>query len=218
MKSQPAPTASAFRQALKRVAIGFVFAVILMIPRLGRLRRNARIWTVIRVILGIVGVWLIVGFARGEAGSAPLVAGIILAAFAILFSAHPEKKSVDALSRNLNALVVLNGGCFVEDGRPALPAQLFLTPDRLLALGENDARLAVIPLAGLRSASIHPSPTASEKQNKPPIWEFEVTWDSDGMHSARFLYEGAFAEHLARVAEKSLTSIWKKGLPVLPSS
>lgn len=215
---QPGPTPLTFRLTLKRIAIGLVFAAILMIPRIRRLRRNIRLWTAIRVVALVAGIWLILSFARGKAGFGSLVAGIILAGFTILFAARPERKSVDARSRELNALVVLNGGLFVSDGEPGLHTRLFVTRDQLLALSEDDISLAVVPLAALRSARIQSSSAASAKQNKNPNWELEVAWESDGMHSARFLYEGVFAEHLARIAEKTLTSIWKKELPVLPSS
>ncbi len=215
---QPAPTPAASHLTLKRIAIGLVFAAILMIPRIRRLRRNVRRWTALRAVAAIVSVGLIVSFARGKAGLAPLIVGVVLAGFAILFAARPEKKSVDARSRELNALVALNGGIFVADSPPGLRAHLFVTAHHLLALSEDDVYLAVIPLAALRSARVHSISSALAKKNKSPRWELEVAWEADGARFARFLYEGVFAEHLARIAERTLTSLWKKELPVLPSS
>lgn len=172
-----------------------------------------------RVVAAVLGAWFLVEFARGGAGAGHLAAGVILAAFAALFGARPEKKTLDTLSRQLNALVMLNGGLLEQIGgrKAGLRVNLFVLADRVLALTADEQRLADIPLAAMRSASAHPA-ASTEKRNRTQDWELDLCWDGTGPQAASFRYQGAFAEHLARVAERTLTSIWKKELPVLPSN
>lgn len=212
------PPRPSLGQTFKRAAIGLVFAAILLIPRLRRLRRNVLVWTVVRVVAAGVAAWLLAEFARGGAGTDALAGGIILAIFAALFGARPEKKTLDALSRELHALVMLNGGVFENAGAGGAGERvnLFVLADRVLALTPDERQLADVPLAAIRSASAHPAPSTG-KRNRSEDWELDLSWELSGVQSACFRFRGAFAEHLARVAERTLTSMWKRGLPVLPA-
>jgi hypothetical protein len=44
----------------------------------------------------------------------------------------------------------------------------------------------------------------------------QITWVADAPCTTTFRYDGAFAEHLARVTESTLRSQWKKDLPIIP--
>jgi hypothetical protein len=144
-----------------------------------------------------------------------MVAGIFLFAFSLLVHAKPEVKSVDAMTQELGALIVLNGGTFREapDTWPIARTQIFVHPARVIVQGPGERRLLEIPVAKFQSLVAHPAANGSRKEPEP--WEVEIKWLSDEPCTTTFRYEGVFAEHLAQVAETTLRSQWKKELPVI---
>jgi hypothetical protein len=211
-----------FRNRLKQAALAFLFSAVLVIPRVRRLRRRVRVWTLIRVFAAVAGAWLVWQFIRGNAGIPSLLFAITLAGFGLL-RARPERKSVDDLAREVNALVVLNGGSWInpEHSKPVPKTRRFVVPDRLVVFTASLQQAAQIPLSGVRQVCTHAVLPASPTMNGDTVaqaWEMEIFWTSTGKaHSATFRFEGFFAEHLARVAERTITSVWKKQLPVLRS-
>jgi len=136
-------------------------------------------------------------------------------AFSLLVRAKPVLKSADAIAAELGALIVLNGGTFVElpDSAPIPHAEIFVHPEQIMVLGPSECRLLEIPLAKVRSLAAHPVSNGTGKGSEP--WEVEIGWVADGPCTTTFRYDGAFAEHLARVTESTLRSQWKKDLPVI---
>lgn len=208
-----------FGQALKRAAIALLFTVILMIPRLRRLRRKTRAWTVLRVCAAVLGAWLIERFAVSGGGAESMAGGILLVAFAALIRARPEKKSTDAAAGELRALVVLNGGAFLNSpgGEMAHNVRLAVSSERFTVLGPDEKLLAEIRFSELREIFIEPIASHASSRKKFPARHLRIRWESPQTHTARFRYEGFFAEHLAEIAERTLRSVWKKELPVLRS-
>jgi hypothetical protein len=211
-----------FRNRLKQGALAFLFSAVLVIPRVRRLRRRVRVWTLIRVFAAVAGAWLVWQFVRGTAGIPSLLFAITLAGFALL-RARPEQKSIDDVAREINALVVLNGGSWINEAhsKPVPKTSIFVVPDRLAVFTTSLQQVAQIPLAGVRQVGTHAVLPASPTMYGDPVaqaWEMEIFWTSRiKTHSATFRFEGFFAEHLARVAEQTITSVWKKQLPVLRS-
>ncbi|MGH9403644.1 MAG: hypothetical protein ACRD2P_16260 [Terriglobia bacterium] len=137
------------------------------------------------------------------------------------------KKSVDALAAELNALVVVNGGVLIDAVhlKPLPQVSIFVNPSRLIVLSQNHQRLEEIPLASIDGIAARQAALARASKRRKPgstlaaleateVWDLEITWQS-GEVSTRFRYEGAFAAHLAGIAEKTLREVWKKGLPVI---
>lgn len=208
---------------LKRAGLAFLFSTILLIPRVRRLRRRGRVWTLVRVFAAMASAWLVWRFARGNAGVPSLLLGIGLAAFSLLVRSRPERKSVDDVAREIKALVVLNGGSWIgkERAKSVPETSIFVVPDRLVVLTAQLQQLTEIPLAGVHQVRSHPVLRTSARKNgdaAAETWEMEILWTSTGQtHGATFRFESFFAEHLARVAEQTITSVWKKQLPVLRS-
>jgi hypothetical protein len=145
------------------------------------------------------------------------VVGVALMAFGLLVRAKPEAKSVDAQVRELDALVVLNGGAFIPAGneRPSRLVRIFVNPDRLFVVDEHEHTLEEIPLVRVRELEARPIPTAGESEAEAQTWDLDITWESKDMRTARFRYDGVFAEHLARVAETTVRNLLRKDSPVL---
>jgi len=218
----------------KRAAMAVLFSVILLIPRIRRLRRTVWAWTLVRCVAVLAGAALLWQFATGrlEAGAAgqphgikPLLFGIGLMVLGALLKARPEKPSLDQLARELETLVVVNGGCFLPPNglKPTPEANIFVGSERLLVLTRQRRQIAEIPLPRMRHVAAYSNSLSSlssggasaDRHSHRTVWELEVTWESGEPQRACFRYEGVFAEHLARVAEQTIRSVWKKGLPVL---
>jgi len=205
-----------FGQYAKQGGLAVLFGTILMIPRIRRLRRRVWAWTWVRLFAGAGGVWLAWRYARTREGAATLVLTLVLLALSLLARAKPAMKPVDTLAAELNALIVLNGGIFrpSADFAPIARTQIFVCPDRIVVLGPRERRLLEVPLAKVRKLAAHPSSNGTGKEADP--WEVEIQWVADGLCTATLLYDGPFAEHLARVSEATLRGQWRKELPVIP--
>jgi len=214
---ESAQTRRSFGQWAKRAGLFLLFGTILVIPRIRRLRRRVWAWTGVRVAVGVCGVWLVWRYAYAKGELAALASGLLLLAFSLLISAKPPTKSVDALAQELSALVMLNGGTFrlSSDSVPIPRAQIFVHPEQIIVLGPREQRLLEIPLAMVRGLAANPTTANGSRQGATP-WEVEVRWGAEAPCTTTFHYDGAFAEHLARVTESTLRSQWKKELPVIP--
>lgn len=130
-----------------------------------------------------------------------------------LVRARPLRRAVDDVARELDALVVLNGGALIAPANGHVPAErvlqtnIFVSQRMLRVLDSGYRKLLEIPVGGIRRIAIE-----ADSSYTSGAWRLEVAGEW-GMSC--FLYEGAFAEHLARIAEKTLRDVWKKGLPVL---
>ena len=193
---------------LKRAALGILFFLILLIPRVRRLRRRVWLWTAIRIGSGLAGLALVGLFLNGR-GAAFIAAGILLILFGLLVRATPVQKSLDDRARELGALAVLNGGILISSSEPPRSANIFASTERLTV--ENGGRtLLEIPLGSIQRCAAR---TLEPGEGKP--WELEITWGSPDRKTARFRFDGFFAEHLARVAETAIENLRRKDLTVL---
>jgi hypothetical protein len=211
----PAAEPRPVKQFAKQAGLFILFGTILIIPRLRRLRRRVWAWTSVRLAAVACTAWLAWRFARGQMGWTGLGFAGLLLAFSLLVRSRPLAKSVDDLARELNALVVLNGGAFRPScaGRAIRSTKIYVRPDALIVTGAREQRLAEIPLAKVQKVTAYALQNESGKGAVP--WEVEIDWVSGEACTTTFRYEGVFAEHLARVTESTVRSQWKKELPVV---
>jgi hypothetical protein len=202
--------------ATRKAALSVLFAAILVIPKVRRLRRRIWEWSAVRILVALLGCLLGWRYKHANGGVVDLVLGVALMAFGLLVRAKPEAKSVDAQARELDALVVLNGGAFIPAGneRPSRIVRIFVNPDRLFVVDEHEHTLEDIPLVRVRELAARPLPAAGEPDAEAQTWDLEITWESKDTRTARFRYDGVFAEHLARVAETTVRNLLRKDLPV----
>jgi uncharacterized membrane protein len=98
---------------LRRGALWVIFALVLMIPKVIRLRRQRRAWNLVRILMAFAGAAMLTfGAARGHA-LALLVAGVLMLLFALLLtparSEFSSASSIDARARELGALITVDG-------------------------------------------------------------------------------------------------------------
>jgi len=211
------PTNARLWRALRKAALSVLFTAILIIPKVRALRRRIWEWSAVRLLVAGLGCVLGWRYKHAQGGLVDLVLGIALMAFGLLVRAKPQAKSIDAQARELDALVVLNGGAFIPHGadRPSRLVSIFVNPDRLFVVDEREHKLEEIPIVRVRELVVRPVPLSGEPEAESQTWELEITWESKEMRTARFRYDGVFAEHLARVAENTLRNLLRKELPVL---
>jgi hypothetical protein len=221
-------TADRFRN----LALGVLFALVLLLPKILHIRRDRRSWLAFRVLLAIAGASLVILPLSLWNSWTAAIAGLAMFLAAILVpGAKPDTTLADTAAR-LGALVIVNGGVYQpenghaatqqleiaqremrlgigpiekvkrEDTPPAV--QLFVCADRIWALDSQQHPLLVIPTAQIVSA------IASESGGD---WILRTRWAEQ---TADFRYRGIFAEHLARVAESTLRGVIHPPLPVLP--
>jgi hypothetical protein len=188
---------------LRRGGLWLIFALVLMIPKVNRLRRRRRAWIFIRILVAIAGTAILVfGLARGH-GFALIFVGALILLFGLLLNAERPEISIDARAKELGALITVDGGHYIDAARNRHRTKLFVGPDRLWALDSALHVLLEIPLTQVRTLVVEPSGTG---------WSFRV--DGERMKT-EFIYEGSFAQHLAGVAEATVRSRLNRELPVL---
>ena len=212
-----APATARLWHAIRKAALSVLFAAILIIPKVRRLRRKIWEWSAVRLVVAGLGCLLGWRYKHANGGLVDLIVGIALMAFGLLVRAKPQTKSVEAQARELDALLVLNGGAFIPHGaeRPSRLVSIFVNPDRLFVIDEREHRLEEIPIVRVRELVARPLPLAGEPEAEARTWDLEITWESNEMRTARFRYDGVFAEHLARVAETTVRNLVRKDLPIL---
>jgi hypothetical protein len=121
------------------------------------------------------------------------------------FFLGPERAllSVDARVRELGALIAVEGGRYLDADRGRHRAKLFIGADRLWVLDAGLQIVLEVPLQQIRKVVVEPAGTS---------WSFRVDCEES---TAEFIYDGTFAEHLARVAEATVRSRLHRELPIL---
>jgi len=190
-------------QQVRRAALYVLFALVLLIPKTLSLRHQPRAWNALRAVVAILGAALIVVPVGISANWFAAVIGLFLFVAALLAPPTRPEPLVDDHARELGALVVVNGGQFSAGKGEPVAAQLYVAPDRVIALGPEHDSLVEIPTQAVSSLRAEPSGDA---------WKLRVAWDGS---AAEFFYHGIFAEHLARVAENALRSQLQRELRVL---
>lgn len=189
---------------LRNIAIGVLFALVLLVPKLLRIRRDERSWTAFRILLGIAGAALVVlPLAFWNSWLAAIAGLAMFLTAALLPPALPEGQ-IDEKAKELGALVVVNGGKYQPPTGPASPVQLFVGAESIWALNTHLNSLGTIPIDEISSV------LAEEGRDG---WVLRVRCAE---RMAEFSYTGIFAEHLARVAESTIRGVVPSALPILP--
>jgi hypothetical protein len=189
---------------LRQLAVGTLFALVLIIPKILHVRRNPRSGMLFRIFLGVAGAALVVLPLGLGTSFVPTIVGLAMFISAILLPPAIPDTNVGDKAHELGALVVVNGGRF-QPGRAASAAvQLFVSAESVWVLDRSFQPLLEIPVSEI---------TAACAEQSEESWRLRVTWAS---HTAEFSYGGIFAEHLARVAESTIRSVMRPALPVLP--
>ena len=191
---------------LRNLVIGALFAFVLLIPKILRIRRNAQSWMAFRVFLGFAGAALVVLPLSLWNNWLAAPAGLLMFLAAILLPPAVSHLNPDEKARELGALVVVNGGKYQPGNAASTPVQLFVGSEQVWALDSHFQPVLIIPAAEISSAD------ASPRKNR---WVLQVRWLDN---SAEFSYQGVFAEHLARVAQTTLAGVMPTPLPVFPRS
>jgi hypothetical protein len=195
-----------FGRKLRHLAVGALFALVLLIPKMLHLRRNPRSWMLFRIFLAFAGAALVIFPLGAGSGYFPAIIGLAMFVSAILLPrAQPFDDASDKV-RELGALVVVNGGRFKVGDTPSFAARLFVGADHIRILDARLESFLEIPVGEITSAR------AEESHGR---WFLRINWANK---TAAFLYRGVFAEHLARVAESTIQSVMRPALPVLPQS
>ncbi len=207
MSTAPSPAQSESQRSstsLRELFLGGLFAVVLLVPKLLRLRRNPKSWMLFRIFLALAGASLVI-VPVGMGNSYYLsLAGLAMFIGAILLPPAKPATNADDKARELGALVVVNGGRFELGESPSFAAQLFVGPEHVSVLDSDFQSHLKIPVSEI---------TAAHAEESHGRWYLRVDWANK---TATFLYRGVFAEHLARVAETTLHGVMRPALPVIP--
>jgi hypothetical protein len=188
---------------LSRSGLWLIFALVLMIPKINRLRRHRREWNWGRFIGGLAGAAMLAfGVTRGHALML-LAAGALMLLLAMVLNPLGPEFSIDARAKGLGALIAVDGGRYIDAVGSRRRARLFVGPDRLWVLDAALQVLLEIPLQQVRAVLVEPVGKG---------WSFRMNWEQA---TAEFIYEGSFAEHLARVADATVRSRIHRELPFL---
>lgn len=202
MKNEAISPLRASAARLGRGVLWAIFALVLMIPKVNRLRRRTQTWNSVRVLMAVTGAGMLALAAASGYTIMPLATGVLMLLFALIVAPKRPERSIDTRARELGALIVVDGGRYIDaSGRPHR-VKLFLAPDRLLVLNLRLQILAEIPLQEIRTLAAKPAGAD---------WSLRVQWAET---TAKFVYEGTFGEHLARVAEATLRGQLHRELPV----
>jgi hypothetical protein len=188
---------------LRRGGLWLIFALVLLIPKVNRLRRRRKTWNSIRILSVIAGAaMLLLAISRGHV-IILLLAGSLVLLFGLLVSAERPEISVDARAKELGALITVDGGRYIDAAGNRHRTKLFVGPDRLWALDSALHVVLEVPLTQVQTLFVEPSGAD---------WSFRL----EGQQTkAVFIYQGSFAQHLAGVAEATVRSRLNRELPVL---
>jgi len=195
-----------FGARLQKLALGALFGVVLLVPKVLNLRRDERSWTAFRILLGIGGAALVILPLAFWNSWLAAIAGLAMFLTAALLPSATSGTTVDDKARELGAFVVVNGGKYMSRSSSAVSTQLYVGADYILALDSRFQALQTIPVSEV--LSVH----AEEMDNR---WIVRVRRTGQ---VEEFSYRGIFAEHFARVAESTIRSVIHASLPILPRS
>jgi hypothetical protein len=185
-------------------ATSILFALVLLVPKLLRLRHNRRTWMAFRLLLAATGALLVIQPLRLVNPWLPGIIGLAMFLMAILLPPATPMTSVNDKARELGALVVVNGGDFQPQRGSRITVRLFVGVDRICVLDQHLQVVLAIPVAEVLGLAVTESDDG---------WVLGI----NGAHyRVEFSYRGVFAEHLARVAESTIRSVVPSSLPVRP--
>jgi hypothetical protein len=207
MDSTANPTASNVENViarLQKMAIGALFAGVLLVPKLLSLRRDERSWTAFRILLGIAGAALVILPLAFWNSWMAAIAGLALFLTAALLPPANPIYTADDKARELGALVVVNGGSCLSATGQVVSVQLFVGADNIWALDSRFQPMLSIPVSEISAVN------ADEAGDR---WSVRVRLVD---RLEEFSYGGIFAEHFARIAESTIRGVMHSSLPILP--
>src|SRR6266481_1067766 len=193
-----------FGKRLRHFAVGVLFALVLLIPRILHTRRNPRYRTLFRIFLGVAGAALVILPLGFGTSFVPAIVGLVMFIAAILLPPAKTDMNADDKACELGAFVVVNGGRFKLAETPSFAAQLFVGAEHISVLDLHFQSSLKIPVNEI---------TCAQAEVSHGRWFLRVNWANK---TAVFAYRGVFAEHLARVAESTIRGVMRPALPVLP--
>jgi hypothetical protein len=189
---------------IRHLAAGTLFAVVLLIPKLLRLRRNPRSWMLVRIFLAVGGSALVILPLGAWSSYFPALIGLAMFVSAILLPSIKSSEGQQDKAREGGGLVVVNGGRFKLGEGSSFAAQLCVGAEHVRVLDERLQSSLEISVSEITSA---------RAEQSHGHWFLRINW---AHKTAAFSYRGVFAEHLARVAESTIQSVMRPALPVLP--
>src|SRR5580704_7213804 len=145
MSTAPATAASQHEGTgarLRNFLIGAMFAAVLVIPKILRIRRNAQSWMAFRMFLGFAGAALVILPLSLWNSWLAAIAGMAMFLAAILLPPVEARPPADEKARELGALVIVNGGKYRVAGNIALaPVQLLVGAENIWVLDSQFAPL-----------------------------------------------------------------------------
>jgi hypothetical protein len=193
---------------LQKLAIGALFAVVLLVPKILDLRRDERSWTAFRILLGIAGAALVILPLAFWNSWLAAIAGMAMFLTGALLPPATSFVTVDDKARELGALVVVNGGKYMSGSGSAGSVQLFVGADYIWALDSRFQILQTIPVSEVSSVNAEVNAEGIDG-----LWTVRVRRTEQ---IEEFSYRGIFAEHFARVAESTIRGVMRSSLPILP--
>ena len=190
---------------LRQFAIGVLFALVLLIPKILHVRRNPRSWLLFRIFLGMAGAALVLLPVGLGTSFVPAIVGLAMFISAILLPPAKPDSSANDKARELGTLVVVNGGRLNQGEASFFAAQLFVGDENISVRDPQLQPVLEIPVGEI---------TLARAEESHDCWFLRINWAAD--NTAVFVYRGVFAEHLARVAETTIRSVMRPALPVLP--
>lgn len=188
---------------VRNLALAAAFGLVLLVPRLLRLRHNPQSWLAFRILLAVAGASLVIVPLSIASSWIAAIVGLLMFLAAILVPPARADRSVDEKTKELGALVVVNGGTIETADKLSIAVQLYVGADRVHVLDSDLRERLTIPVADISSA------IAAEARDR---WILHIRWAE---HTTDFEYGGVFAQHLARVAESTIRSAMHPSLPVL---
>jgi len=170
-------------------------------PRLLRLHRNEKSWTLFRIALGISGAAVVVLPLSLWNGWITASFGLVMFLTSILLPPAETESATDRKALELGAQTVVSGGEYQADNAHAVRVQLFVAPEKTWALDKNLEPLIAIPTAEISVLRL---------QLSGDRWLLRVGWADN---RAEFCFTGFFAERLARLAEESIRAAASRAIP-----
>lgn len=188
---------------LRALLLSALFALVLLIPKVLRIRQNPNSWAAFRILLGLAGAALVIVPLSFWDNWLVAPAGLCMFLASILLPPAKAHLSVDERARELGALVVVNGGVYQPNDQAPQPVRLFVGAEGISALDVHLKPLLVVPSAEITAATV---------VQRDAAWILEIRCSDQ---TSEFSYQGFFAEHLARVAQATVASMMPTPLPVL---
>ena len=197
-------TSDGIGRRLRSAGIGALFGLVLLVPRLLRVRRSPRTWLALRILLATAGVALVILPLSFGNSLLPAIAGLAIFLAAVLLPSAKPDTGVSDKAKQLGALVVVSGGEYQHATAHAVATQLFIGAEMIWALDSRLRAILAIPTDEIASV------TAGELRGQ---WILRIRWLE---RTADFHYHGVFAQHFASVAESTIHRVMQPILHAHP--